>query len=460
MNKFRTKIFAEMLRLGTAGLMLLAAAGVARAQTLPEQTLSVQTSPVQASSGQTGDDGKLTMRHAVTLALQNSRDLALARVQYTVALNQTSLDRAAFLPNVYTGSGAAYTSGFPSLGGSPPAVFQMNYDQAVFNPALKAQQQAAEEHAKTMKLEVDRTRDDVIVRTASAYLELAKVRHSLELLRGEQASAEKILSVTQERVQANQELSIEVTRSQLTAARIQERIIKLEGRDEALTQQLRNITGLPDGAAIEVRPEDPGFETDLQDAQILDLGMHSDRDIQEAENDRLARQHILHGAKLGYFPTLSVLGQFSVLSKSNNYLDFYKKFERNNGSVGIQLTIPIFSSKTRATIALAKSELSASELALGNKRQQVRLDLLQKQRNVRELDATREVARLDLKLSQESLQLLQAKFDEGRANLRDMENARLDENDKWVAFLDADFARQQGQLTLLQATGQLAKVFQ
>jgi outer membrane protein len=445
MSKAKTKKIRKVVPFLASTLVLLGAVGSVRAQVAPAE-------PV--------DNGKLTMRHAVTLALQNSRDLALARVQYTVALNQTSLDRAAFLPNVYTGSGAAYTSGFPSLGGSPPAVFQMNYDQAIFNPALKAQQQAAEEHAKTMKLEVDRTRDDVIVRTASAYLELAKVRHSLELLRGEQASSEKILSVTQERVQANQELSIEVTRSQLTAARIQERIIKLEGRDEALTQQLRNITGLPDGEAIEVQPEDPGFETDLQDAQILDLGLHSDRDIQEAENDRLARQHILHGAKLGYFPTLSVLGQFSVLSKSNNYLDFYKKFERNNGSVGIQLTIPIFSSKTRATVALAKSELSASELALGNKRQQVRLDLLQKQRNVRELDATREVARLDLKLSQESLQLLQAKFDEGRANLRDIENARLDENDKWVAFLDADFARQQGQLTLLQATGQLAKVFQ
>lgn len=445
MSKAKTKKIRKVVSFLASALVLLGAVSSVRAQVAPAE-------PV--------DNGKLTMRHAVTLALQNSRDLALARVQYTVALNQTSLDRAAFLPNVYTGSGAAYTSGFPSLGGSPPAVFQMNYDQAIFNPALKAQQQAAEEHAKTMKLEVDRTRDDVIVRTASAYLELAKVRHSLELLRGEQASSEKILSVTQERVQANQELSIEVTRSQLTAARIQERIIKLEGRDEALTQQLRNITGLPDGEAIEVQPEDPGFETDLQDAQILDLGLHSDRDIQEAENDRVARQHILHGAKLGYFPTLSVLGQFSVLSKSNNYLDFYKKFERNNGSVGIQLTIPIFSSKTRATVALAKSELSASELALGNKRQQVRLDLLQKQRNVRELDATREVARLDLKLSQESLQLLQAKFDEGRANLRDIENARLDENDKWVAFLDADFARQQGQLTLLQATGQLAKVFQ
>jgi len=406
------------------------------------------------------EDRKLSMREAVALALQNSRDLALARVQYTVALNQTAVDRSAFRPNLYTGSGYAYTSGFPSLGGSPPAAFQLNYNQEIFDPALKAQQQAAEEHAKSMKLEVDRTRDDVIVHAASAFLELAKIRHSLELLRAEQASAEKILQVTLERVQANQELSIEVTRSQLTAARIQERIIKLQGRDEALTQQIRGLTGIADGQAIAVQPEDPGFDLDLQDAQLLDLGMRSDRDIQEAENDRLAHQRILHGAKLGYFGTLGVLGQYSVLSKSNNYLEFYNKFERNNLAVGIQYTIPIFSAKTRAAITLAKSELSASELTLGNKRQQVRLDLLQKQRNVLELDATREVARLDLKLAQESLQLLQSKFDEGRANLRDIENARLDESDKWVAFLDADFARQRSQLTLLQATGQLAKVFQ
>ena len=88
------------------------------------------------------------------------------------------------------------------------------------------------------------------------------------------------------------------------------------------------------------------------------------------------------------------------------------------------------------------------------------LEAQQKARNVRELDASREVARLDLKLAQETLQLMQAKFDQGRVTLRDIEQARLDESDKWVGFLDADFARQQGQLTLLQATGQLAKVFQ
>ncbi|MGA8765558.1 MAG: TolC family protein, partial [Candidatus Acidiferrales bacterium] len=152
--------------------------------------------------------------------------------------------------------------------------------------------------------------------------------------------------------------------------------------------------------------------------------------------------------------------QYSILSKFNNYDEFYKHFERNNINVGVQVTIPIFAAKTSANVSLARSQLSEAELLLGNKRQQVRFDVQQKARSVRELDASREVARLDLQLAQETLQLEQAKFDQNRTTLQDIEQARLDENDKWVAFLDADFARQQAQLTLLQATGQLAKVFQ
>ena len=133
------------------------------------------------------------MHEAVTLALQNSRDLKLARVQYNVALNEAGVDRAAFRPNIYTGSGAAYTYGFRLPGGGPPSLFQLDYAQTIFNPLLKGQQKAAEDRAKNQKLEIDRVQDNVIVRAATAYLELAKVRHSLELMRNEQASAEKIL---------------------------------------------------------------------------------------------------------------------------------------------------------------------------------------------------------------------------------------------------------------------------
>jgi outer membrane protein TolC len=195
---------------------------------------------------------------------------------------------------------------------------------------------------------------------------------------------------------------------------------------------------------------------------VVNQALQSSLLIKEAEFERTAREHIWKGEKGGYWPTVSAVMQYQVLAQFNNYNQFFRpgSFQRNNVTVGVDVHIPLFSAKTSANVRLAKSQLQESEIALGSKRQQVSLEARQKARNVRELDASREVARLDLKLAQESLQLVQAKFDQGRATLRDIEQARLDESDKWVAFLDADFARQQGQLTLLEATGQLAKVFQ
>jgi outer membrane protein TolC len=240
--------------------------------------------------------------------------------------------------------------------------------------------------------------------------------------------------------------------------------VKLEDREASLDAQIRDLTGIPDGQALEVEPEDASFTAELANVQsegeIESLAIQNDRSVAEAENERAAREQLLKGARWSYFPTVNLVGQYSILSKFNNYNEFYNKFERNNVNIGVQVTIPIFAAKTSANVALAKSQLSEAELLLGNKRQQVRFDVQQKARSVRELDASREVARLDLQLAQETLQLEQAKFDQNRITLQEIEQARLDENDKWVAFLDADFARQQAQLTLLQATGQLAKVFQ
>ena len=413
------------------------------------------------------DASPLTLREAVTLALQNSRDVKLAQMQYNVALGEVGVDRAAFLPNLYTGAGAAYTHGFPSLpGGHAPAVFELDYTQSIFNPMLKSQQHAAEDRAKNQKLELDRTRDNVMIRAATTYLELGKVRHSLDLLRKEEASGEKILEVVRERIAANQELPIEATRSQLALARIQQRTVRLEDREQALEIRLRDMTGIPDSRALDVQPEEPSFSDTLAadtaaiQAEMVSLALQNDRSVAEAENERAAREKLFHGAKLSYFPTVDLVGQYSVLSKFNNYDQFYNKFERNNVNVGVQVTIPLFAAKTSSNVTLAKRQLDEAEIALGNTRQQVRVEVQDKARNLRELEADREVARLDLQLAQENLQLVQARFDQSRATLQEIEQARLDESDKWVAFLDADFARQQAQLTLLQATGQLAKVFQ
>ena len=95
-----------------------------------------------------------------------------------------------------------------------------------------------------------------------------------------------------------------------------------------------------------------------------------------------------------------------------------------------------------------------------NKRSQISLDVRHKARQQRETETAREVARLELQLAEQNLQIVQAQNQQGRASVRDVETARVDQNEKSFALIDADFARQQAELDLLRATGQLMQAFQ
>jgi len=399
----------------------------------------------------------LTLRGAVALAQQNSRELALARAQLTVAERTAAVNRSDFRPNLYTGSGAAYTNGFP-LGA--PTAFNLNYVQTLFNSPLRGELRAAEQRAEIRRLGVDRVRDAVILRAASAYLELVKVRSGLDLLRKERTSAQKIADVTRARASEGLELPIENTRAQLTAARIEQRIVQLESREESLENELGSLTGLPPGERIVVAAEEIPAGPEQPPRELVELAVANSLELKEAEHERRAQQERVRGERGGYFPSLDIVGQYGLFSRFNNYDDFYNRFERHNVSFGIKLNIPIYSARTSAAVSLARSQLRAAEIDLQKKRSDVELEVRQKARRAREGDTTREVARLELQLAQENLRILQARFEEGRVNLRELERARLDELDKWREFLDADFARQQAQLDLLKSTGQLARVFQ
>jgi outer membrane protein TolC len=404
---------------------------------------------------------KLTLKQAVNLAVSNSRDLALARLQYGVMQRQIGVARSAFLPNLYTGTGVAYTSGFPLLeGGGAPAIFSLSYSQQIFNPPMKGEQHAAEQRAEEQRLSIDDVRDTVMSRAALDYLELAKVRHALELMHSERLSAGRILDAARERADTGRELPIEVIRAQLTTARIEQRIAQMEDRDEFLSGELRDMMGMPPDETIEVSTEEiPGAAAEIS-KDVVSEAMANNVELKQAQTELRAREFKLKGEQGGRWPSFSLIGQYNVLSKINNYTDFFDKFSRNNVVFGIQVQIPIFASRTSSAVAFARADFNAAGLALEKKRSELSLDVRRKARIVRESELSGEVARLELQLAQESVRVLQAQFDEGRGSLKDLEAAHIEENDKWLAFLDANYARQQAQLELLRTTGQLAQVLQ
>jgi len=416
-----------------------------------------ETQPISASPSAVS----LTLKRAIELALQNSKDIQIAKLQASIANRSALITKAQFMPNLYAGSGAGYTFGIPETpGGRAPALFDVTYTEQVFNEPLRGQGKELQEQARSQKILLEDARNSVIVRTASTYLELAMVRHSLVLLRKEQESADKILAVTQQREKENFELPVVVTKDQLTKARVVQRVFQLEGREDELEVVLRGQTGLAENILIEVTPEDLPGVAEQEGANLVALALQDNVALRVAQSDVRAKEFRLTGEKRGYYPTLQLVAVYSRLANFNNYLDYFKKFQPNNFNAGVQIQVPIFSAQTRANIALAQVNLDVAKAALANKKTEVSAAVRVKTRHLRERDAAKEVARLELQLAQQNLTVLQSQFSEGRLNLREVEKARLEENDKWMAYLDANFQRQQAQLDLLQTAGQLDKVWQ
>jgi outer membrane protein TolC len=418
-------------------------------------------SPARAQTEAELSPLRFTLKQAVATSLQKSREISLARLQYETSRQEAGVTRSQFLPNLYTGSGVAYTSGFPLLaGGGAPALFTLSYNQELFNLPARGDVRAEEQKSEQQRFTIDAVRDGVIQRTVSAYLELAKVRRQLELLGSERESAQKILDYTRQRAEAGYELPIEVTRAQLTAAQVEQRRAQLEDQEDTAADQLRVLLGLEPDQPIQVTAEEIPPAADQTIANLVQEALRNNPEVKAAESERTASELRLKGERGGYWPTIGLIGQYNLLAKFNNYDQFFNKFQRNNFIAGIDIKIPIFASHTSAAISFARANLTASQMQVENKRAQVSLDVRHKARQARQMDMTREVARLELELAQQNLQVLQSQFQQGRASIRDLEGGQLDENEKWLAFLDAEFAHQQAELDLLRTTGQLAQVFQ
>ncbi len=449
MNSVRTLV---------AGAALFMNCGeVALGQEAPATNPAEAQTQVQAQ----GVPVSLSLKRTIELALQNSKEIQAARIQTSIGDRSAQISKAAFLPSIYAGSGAGYSFGIPETpGGRAPSIFNVTYNEQVLNEPLRGQTKELQEKAKTQKVALEDVKNTVITRTAMAYLELAKVRHSLDLLRKEQESAEKILQVTQERQGEGYELPVEVTKAQLTKAQVQQRILQLEGRQDELEVFLRGEIGLSDSQPMDLAPEDlPGAAEQAGD-NLIAMALTNNTSLRIAGADVRASEFRLKGEKRGYFPTLELVSTYSVLAKFNNYTEFFNHFQRNNFNAGINVQVPIFSARTKSAIALAQVNLDAAKVNFENKRSEVTAEVRQRTRKVRERAAATEVARLELQLAQQDLLVEQALFTEGKLNLRDLEKARLTENEKWMGYLDTNFQRQEAQLELLKTAGQLDKVWQ
>ena len=190
--------------------------------------------------------------------------------------------------------------------------------------------------------------------------------------------------------------------------------------------------------------------------EAVQAALDANKDLRKLESQIASKQLEMRGVKAQRLPRVDLVAQYSLLAKFNNYAEFFNKYQENNEQIGMSFQIPFaVGPGVGAQIAQVASDISHLKVDLDNARNRLRSDLQQSFRNVHKSETAAEVARLDLEVAREQLSVYLAQMQEGRATLRQVEEARVAENDKWMAFYDAQYTMERARWSVLRLTGDL-----
>ena len=395
--------------------------------------------------------------NAVDMALQHSGVMAVAAINQWRAHQSYQELKANYYPQLTVGSALGYSYGFPlTLEGSAPSVVNFNSLQSLFNISLQKYLKAAKVDWQATSLDVRDKRDAVILDTALTYAQLDQLSEKLAALAEAQAAAGKAESVSEQRFQEGVDSKLDVTKSQLVAARIRLRIAEGQGQADVLRQHLASLIGIPADSIQTVPSSMPGLPDISQTDDLPSRAVENSLAVKQAQQKTVSARLRAEGEqKATKYPTADFASQYSYLAKFNNYDQYFSNYTANNLAVGLNIRFPFFNPVQKAKAQEAKADEMLASKSEDDIKERVREDALQLQRSLRQLAAARDVAKLEWEVSQGSLDSVRGKVQIGQANVRDEQNAQLDADDKHAAYLDAEFDLARAELRLMRLTGEL-----
>jgi len=402
--------------------------------------------------------------HAEPLPFREAVDLAVKRSAVISAVEQNRAHQAyleavrMYIPQVIAGSGLAKTFGFPlTIEGSAPAVISVNAVGYLINFGQREVVRAAHTEWDATALSAEDRRQQTILDTAVAYTQLDRSATALTLLRQQEQEAVRAEQITAERVQAGVSPQLDLARARLASARVRMSIAQVQGNADLLRNLLSQLTGLPAPGIETVTESIPKLPEVSQGEDLASRAASVNPAVKLAFAHADAKQMSARGEHKQLLPAIDFVGQYGLFSTYNNYQEFFREFQRNNGIIGVAIRFPLFNMSQRARAVAADAEAAQARHQAEDARNKVSNETRKLQRSIAQLAAAREVARLEYQLARADVDTVQTKVQAGTATLRDESDARLAEGQKYSAYLDASYQLEQAQMQLLRSTGELEK---
>lgn len=416
----------------------------------------------------------LSLKRVVELALSHATGGAISVADEQGAAASYRELRDNYIPQLSTGAGLGFSYGFPlALEGSAPSLFNITAQSALLNPALRDFVRAAKVDSAVASFKTKDERNQIIQDAALTYAELVKWEQRMARLHETEDAANKMQVAVAERVKEGVDSELEGTKARLSVARIRLRMAEARGSADVLREHLAKLTGLG-AATIETDPDSIPAPPVVTTEEPAKEGAASNPAVEAAVEHARAQYLRAQGEHRSLWPSIDFAAQYALLSRFNNYQNYYipsrpcvtslgeflcvaNSFQQNNATIGVSIRFPLFNASQRAKAQAADADALKATKQAEAARNRVSEETLRLERSVAQMQAARDVAQLEYEIAQKGLIAVQTRMDAGTATLHDLDDARTQASERFIALQDVSFELERSQLGVLRSTGELEK---
>jgi outer membrane protein len=294
----------------------------------------------------------LTLRQALEMALKDNPDLVLSRLDQQKADAAVRIAKDPFAPKLYAGSGLAKVWGYPtSIEGSAPSIIQTRTDMSLFNRPKTYELARVRETARGAGIDTQSKSDQVAYQTATLFLDAQQLDRSKQSLQLEVESLERVSGTVGAQVEEGRQLPIESKRVAVDLARASQRLAALNGDLDYSEASLAVVLGY--SATDRVQPlgeERAAFEIPASEQAATELALQNNREIRKIESQLQAKGFEVKEAEATRLPVIGLVAQYALFAKTD-YQDYFTRFQRNNGELGVSIQIPLLTGSAAKGLA-------------------------------------------------------------------------------------------------------------
>jgi outer membrane protein TolC len=420
----------------------------------------------------------LTLPQAIDLALQQNRNLGLARLAVTDSEHKKQIARSAYFPHIKNESSILHITelagveipagafgNHASTGAIPPENLFIDQGSLTsytsgtgleqpFTQMFKIREsnRAATADINSAKIQVDQAEDEVVLNVRQVYYALLIAQLK------QQAAAEEVTASQVKEQEAQEEVR---NGSALEVVALEGRASSLDARQEVLTETLQihslsltlsDLLGLPLDTQLQL-DSDPsmGALSTPSREECIHIAQERSPEIRSAQQAVLKAKAGLAAAKDAYIPDITGLARYS-------YQSGVALLVHNFGTFGLSFTYDLFDGGRRpAEIKDSRTLLSEAELNLAKVKDEVAVQVETAYDKVEQLQNMVGVAEQALQVRLELARLSDRQLEQSEVLASARSEAQAKAASAKASYLQATLGLSLAQADLKRAIGQLPR---